>query len=257
MPFTAWNGMIHPLHPHALRGVLWYQAEDNWERPGEYAPLFNALIRQWRQDWNRTEDADPMPFYFVQIPNAYANGLLWPPIREAQQTALTQPATGMAVTIDIGDPGDIHPKNKQEVGHRLALIAKANLYGIPVEWRGPTLSRIEHAGDIAPGAMRIHYTHADGLHTRDNEAPTGFEIAGADRRFHRAQTRLETGKAQNAQSTVIVYSTAVQQPVAIRYAWADSPKVNLCNAAGLPALPFRTDDWPRRSGEKSTVEIAR
>ncbi|RRJ97553.1 sialate O-acetylesterase [Opitutaceae bacterium TAV4] len=246
MPATGWNGMIHPLVPFALRGVLWYQAEDNWDRPGEYAPLFIALIKQWRRAWGRDTGDDILPFYFVQISNEKADGLLWPAIREAQQTALALPHTGMAVTIDIGDPKNIHPRNKQEVGRRLALIAEANLYGKTVEFRGPTMIEVTLEG----AALRVRFAHADGLAVRGEGDPSGFEIAGTDRVFARAVTRIDG-------ESVIVSSASVPRPVALRYAWADSPRVNLYNSAGLPAVPFRTDDWPRRSGEKSTVEITR
>lgn len=228
-PAALFHGMIAPLIPFGLRGFIWYQGESNVGQHDSYHLRFTALIRDWRGRWGQGQ----LPFYFVQIANFEQNGL-WPQLREAQTRTLAEPETGMAVTIDIGDARDIHPRNKQDVGRRLALLARAGTYREhDVVATGPTLARVEIDGASA----RVHWHSALGLHTLDGE-PTvlGFELAGADGKFRRATARLSG-------ETVIVTCAEVPAPQHVRYAWADSPATNLANRAGLPAAPFRTDAY--------------
>ena len=230
-PGGLFNGMILPLAPYALRGVLLYQGESNIDQPVEYRELFPAMIRSWRAAWPQGD----FPFFFVQIPN-YAdgepNGRKWAALREAQESALKLPATAMAVTIDVGDPDDIHPKNKRPVGERLALIALHQIHDQrALEWTGPTVQSVQPAGT----AIRVKFTHADGL-TSHTKPVAGFEVAGADKVFHSATARIEG-------DSVLVSAAGVSAPIAVRYAWTNSPAVSLYNGAGLPAGPFRTDDW--------------
>jgi sialate O-acetylesterase len=226
------NGMIAPLQPYAMRGAIWYQGESNWPRPAEYAEVFPAMIRAWRAQWNQGD----FPFYFVQLANFTVTndpgGLAWAWLREAQMKALTLPNTGVAVTIDIGDPKDIHPRNKQEVGRRLALLAKAQVYDIPVDWSGPLFASARREG----AAMRVSFTQAaDGL-TAGNKPLQAFELAGADRMFYPAAARID-------RDTVVVSAPEVPAPEAVRYAWSNSPEANLFGGTGLPAAPFRSDAW--------------
>ena len=231
-PASLFNGMINPLLPGAIRGVLWYQGESNVGRPAEYGPLLKALITCWRQYWGQGD----FPFYLVQLPN-YQNpgdptGVAWARLREAQASALALPNTGMAVTIDIGDPANIHPRNKQEVGRRLALIARHEVYDIPGDWSGPIFKAAVREG----AAMRVSFDHAGtGLLAHDKPL-AGFALAGIDRQFHPATAQIDG-------NTVVVTAPGVKFPEAVRYAWADAPDANLCDGAGLPAAPFRSDDW--------------
>jgi sialate O-acetylesterase len=238
MPVTLYNGMIHPLVPYAMRGVLWYQGESNAGRSVEYQKLFPALISQWRAEWGEGD----FPFYFVQLANFNAGGdgtgTNWAFLRDAQTKTLTEPSTGMAVTIDIGNPKDVHPTNKQEVGRRLALVALAKTYadaGQVKEFSGPVYRQARREG----GAWRVWFDHADGL-TAKGDVLTGFQIAGQDGRFVTAGVRID------ADGTVVVSSPGVPEPEYVRYAWTDSPEAGLFNAAGLPAVPFRTDALPGR-----------
>lgn len=229
-PSALFNGMIAPLVPAAFRGVIWYQGESNADRAGEYRDLFGAMIRQWRQDFGRT-----FPFYFVQLASFRADEdkthESYAFLREAQDQTLALPETGMAVTIDIGNPDNIHPGNKQDVGHRLALIAEARTYGLPVEFAGPRYESMKREGPTE----RIKFNHAAGLSARPG-ALVGFALAGADRIFHPATARIDG-------ETVVVSSSEVTNPKAVRYAWANAPQGNLFNGAGLPAGPFRSDNW--------------
>ena len=240
-----YNGMIAPLVPLTIRGVIWYQGESNAHDPDTYRVLFPDLIRSWRTAWKR----DDLPFIFEQL--AGTNSLkptptdpLWARLREAQTEALKLPATAMAVAIDIGEP-NIHPKDKLDVAHRLALCAEATAYGQPVKYQGP-----KYAGMSIEGSkIRIHFDHAEGLTAKDMPArlgnvpavsagvPKQFAIAGMDRQFVWADATVDG-------QDVLVSSSAVASPVAVRYAWADNPVCNLTNDTGLPAVPFRTDDWP-------------
>ncbi len=225
-PSAIFNGMVHPLRGLGIKGVLWYQGEANAVRAPEYAALFQALIGDWRTFFGQPE----LPFYWVQIAN-YRVETDWPRLREAQSKALALPHTGQAVAIDIGDPEDIHPKNKQEVGRRLALIASRQLYGGTAEFSGPTMRSAKRVG----AAFEIAFDHADGLTARSGRV-RALEIAGEDRIFHPAEGKIVGG-------TLLVSSADVPQPVAVRYAWRSAPEVDLFNAAGLPAAPFRTDTW--------------
>lgn len=232
-PGGLFNAMIAPLQPAALRGVLWYQGESNAERSAEYAELFPAMIRAWRANWGPA-DAEPLPFYFVQLPNYVdeeAGARRWARLREAQTRALALPATGMAVAIDLGDPEDIHPRRKLEVARRLAALAKAQVYGIAGDYAGPVFEKATRQGN----AMRVELSHADGLVAHGKPAQS-LELAGGDKIFHPATARIEG-------STLVVSSPRVKEPVAVRYAWFNAPVANLYNGAGLPAAPFRSDDW--------------
>jgi sialate O-acetylesterase len=231
-PRGLFNGMINPLLPGAIRGILWYQGEANVSRPGEYGRLLTALITHWRLHWGQGD----LPFYWVQLPNykdpGDASGVAWARLREAQAQALALPNTGMAVTIDLGDPDNIHPRNKQEVGWRLALIARHHVYDIPGDWTGPVFKTARREG----ATLRVIFDHASNGLLAHEKPLAGFVIAGADRRFHPAAARIDGG-------TVVVSAPEVPEPVAVRYAWADAPDANLFDGAGLPAAPFRSDDW--------------
>lgn len=238
-----WNGMIAPLVPMRVRGFLWYQGESNSGRAEQYATLFPAMISDWRAAWKQGD----LPFLFVQLANF--RGVrdepvvsAWAELRDAQRRTLRLPKTAMAVAIDIGDAKDIHPKNKQEVGRRLALAARALVYPEelkekvegPIEYSGPLYSKSERAGR----KVMLSFTHlGGGLRTRGDEPLTGFTIAGADKVFHVAKTKIDGDQ-------VAVWHAEVSEPIAVRYGWADNPVCNLINAVGLPASPFRTDNWP-------------
>lgn len=229
-PGGLFNGMIMPLAPYALRGVLWYQGESNVGQPGEYPELFTAMIRDWRRLWTQGD----FPFYFVQLPNyadGHPDGRQWARLREAQTKVLTLPNVAMVVTIDVGEPDNVHPHNKKPVGERLAQLAASQTYGLPGAWSGPVFQSAVRAG----AALRVRFAHAGELVARATPL-TGFEIAGADRIFHPAMANIED-------SSVLVSAPEVPEPEAVRYAWTNSPAAALFNAAGLPAAPFRTDDW--------------
>jgi sialate O-acetylesterase len=191
------------------------------------------MIRDWRRAWGST-----FPFYFVQLANWHANKAEpdesdWAELREAQLMTLREPQTGMAVIIDVGDAVELHPRNKFDVGRRLAQWALAGTYGQKIIPSGPLFDRYTIEGD----KVRIHLKYSDGLKTMDGGPVKGFAIAGDDRRFVWADARIDG-------DTVVVSSSKVLKPVAVRYGWADNPVVNLYNRAGLPASPFRTEDWP-------------
>lgn len=228
------NAMIHPLAPYAIRGAIWYQGESNAGRAFQYRTLLPTMIRDWRSLWKQGD----FPFLVVQLANFGRNDpepgkSAWAELREAQELAAKNvPNVGYVVTIDIGDPKDIHPRNKQEVGRRLGLLAERMVYGRDVVASGPTYKSMQ----VADGKVRVAFDFAEGLMAR-GEKPTGFVVAGADRVFKPADARIEG-------NGVVVWSDEVAAPVAVRYGWANSPDVNLFNAAGLPMAPFRTDDWP-------------
>ena len=230
-PEVLFNGMINPLLPYAIRGFLWYQGEQNATHPEEYHALFAAMITAWRSHFGQGD----LPFYFVQLANFKAgdgNGTAWARLREAQAQVLTLPATGMAVTIDIGDPDNIHPTNKQEVGRRLALIANASLYGASADYSGPVFASAMPEGS----AMRVRFSQSGiGLIARDKPVQS-LELAGADHVFYPAEGKIEG-------DTLKVVSPKVHAPIAVRYAWRNAPVANLYNGAGLPAAPFRSDGW--------------
>ncbi|MGA2101736.1 MAG: sialate O-acetylesterase [Candidatus Sulfotelmatobacter sp.] len=227
-PAALFNGMISPLTRFAIRGVIWYQGEANsGERAPLYARLFRAMISDWRKNW----DEGDFPFLFVQIANwtTAADGN-WPEVRDAQRQALALRNTGMAVTIDIGDPVDIHPKNKLDVGQRLALAARAIAYGEKLEWSGPLYRQVTQEDH----ALRVWFDHANGLAAKGG-ALVGFEIAGADGKYVAADATIDG-------SSVVVSSAAVTSPISVRYGWAANPTCNLINKEALPASPFQASE---------------
>ncbi len=233
-PSLLFNGMIHPLIPYGIKGVIWYQGEANAAAAYDYRTLFPLMISDWRTRWKQGE----FPFLYVQLANFHNTVPLsgesdWAELREAQTLTLSQPNTGMATTIDIGEADNIHPANKQEVGRRLALLAEQLVYKQPIIATGPFFKGFQKAGS----SIRIEFTSiGTGLSTRDGQQVTGFTIAGKDGRFQDAQAVIEGNH-------VVVAAGSVPDPVAVRYAWADNPVCNLVNSAGLPAIPFRTDNW--------------
>ena len=238
-----YNAMIAPLVPYGIAGAIWYQGESNAGEPVTYRKLFPAMIRTWRDRWGEGDFA----FLFVQLANFMApspepaqGGWAW--LREAQAMALRLPATGMAVTIDIGDANDIHPRNKQDVGIRLALAAMKIAGGRDEVYSGPAYRSMEIVGNQA----RLTFAHVgSGLLAKGGELRQ-FAVAGVDQVFHWAQARIESARG----GTVLVWSDKVARPVAVRYAWANNPAgCNLHNVEGLPASPFRTDDWPAPGGK--------
>lgn len=244
-PGALYNAMIAPLAPFALRGVIWYQGEANVTATALYRRLFPALIGAWRSTWGQAD----LPFLYVQLPNLARqpepSRSGWAEMREAQLLALSVPRTAMAVTIDIGDPQNLHPPHKQPVGERLALAAGTLVYGLGGEGNFSPTPR-SHGREN--GAIRVGFTHAPGgLATRDGAAPRGFVLAGEDRIFFPATGRLEGDE-------IVLTSPQVPQPVAARYAWADNPDANLTNQAGLPVSPFRTDDWPT-PGQQPSIRV--
>ena len=233
MPSGLFNAMVAPVIPYAIRGVLWYQGESNSDRAEQYRKLLPALVNGWRREWAQGN----FPFYAVQIANfgKPVEGVEendWSELREAQAMAMTLTNTGLATAIDIGEEENIHPKNKREVGRRLSLIALANVYGRPVEYSGPVYSSLQVDG----ASVSVRYTHGNGLVAREGKPIQGFSLAGNDRVFHPANARIK-------ENLVLLDSPDVPRPVAARYMWARNPSGNLENSAGLPALPFRTDDW--------------
>ena len=249
-PTLLFNGMINPIIPFSIQGAIWYQGENNAGRAYEYRKTFPLMIRDWRQRFGQGD----FPFYFVQLASFNASngnsakGSSWAELREAQTATLSLPNTGMTVTMDIGESRDIHPRNKQDVGARLAAIALNNLYGKKMEFSGPMYQSFTTDGN----KIVVSFTHADkGLLIKDKYGYLkGFEIAGADKKFYYA-------KADVKNNQVIVYSDSVANPVAVRYGWADDmPEVNLYNKDGLPASPFRTDTW-KGITEETKYEIKR
>jgi sialate O-acetylesterase len=251
-PTALFDGMISPLMPYSIRGVIWYQGENNVGEAVEYRTLFPRLISDWREGWGQGD----FPFLFVQLAGLAPSGKFsadntqyanadWPLLREAQAMALTLPNTGMATAIDIGDVGGIHPPDKIDVGLRLALAARHVAYGEDIVDSGPTFGKMTVQGNV----IRVSFTHlggglvlADAPTTMQGCLPTpttdllGFAIAGADQKFVLAQAKIDG-------ATVVVSSPDVPNPVAVRYDWANLTQANLYNKELLPALPFRTDNW--------------
>ncbi|MDQ6477279.1 sialate O-acetylesterase [Dyadobacter sp. LHD-138] len=233
-----YNAMIAPLVPYAIAGAIWYQGESNAGRAYQYRQSFPLMIADWRKKWG----GGNFPFYFVQLASFEdtkgnsQKGSRWAELREAQtMTLTTSPNTGMAVTLDIGNPTDIHPRNKQDVGKRLALSALKNTYGQNVEASGPVYQTMQTTGN----KVTLSFGHvAGGLHAIGGYGYlTGFEVAGEDQKFHLAKGEIQGDK-------VILSCDQVAHPVAVRYGWADdNAEANLFNAANLPAVPFRTDTW--------------
>lgn len=246
-PAFWYNGMIAPVIPYGIRGALWYQGETDMNLGMEYFRRQKRLIEGWRNAWGQGQ----FPFYFVQIaPFAYSKGtwpvkkpppdflpLLW----EAQTASLAVPNTDMVVITDVGDPKDIHPKNKQPVADRLARLALANTYGRKdIVFSGPRYSHSAVEGDH----IRIHFDHvAGGLVSRDGKPLDWFTIAGKDKKFVPAEATID-GDA------IIVRSKEVADPAAVRFGWHETAQPNLVNKAGLPTAPFRTDDWPPDAARK-------
>lgn len=230
-PTGLFNGMINPLLPYALRGALWYQGESNADRAGEYHALFAAMITAWRAHFGQGD----FPFYWVSLANyknsGDATGMSYALLRAAQTQTLALPATGQALAIDLGNPDDIHPTNKQDVGRRLALLAKGRVYGATVDDTGPTFASATREG----AALRVQFTHANGLIAHDKPVQS-LEVAGADRKFFPAKAKID-------RDTLLVAAPEVKEPVAVRYAWKNAPEANLHNGAGLPAVPFRSENW--------------
>jgi sialate O-acetylesterase len=229
--------MITPLIPCALKGAVWYQGENNAQRSSEYRDLLSRMITDWRAQWGQGH----FPFLIQQLVN---NGLPtddpnhpshWPLLREAQtQVAQTVPGCHIAVGIELGDAHTVHPANKQEVGRRLALVALEKVYGEKTESSGPRYASMEIEGST----LRIRFTHAEGLHSRDG-APRQFAIAGEDGKFVWANATVDG-------DTVLASHPQVAAPVAVRYAWADNPAgCNLYNRSNLPAMPFRAETQNR------------
>jgi sialate O-acetylesterase len=241
---SHFNGMIHPIIPYGIKGVIWYQGESN-AGSNDYDKLFASMVSDWRERWHQGD----FPFLFVQLanygssdpfaPNSFAG------VRDMQLRSLKIPNTAMAVTIDVGEANDIHPRDKADVGHRLALAARHLVYGERLPFSGPLYDSMKTEG----GAIRIAFTHADGgltigarpkIYATDTPSvPTelrSFVITGNDRIWHPATAKIEG-------ETVLVSSPEVKDPVAVRYGWENCPDCHLYNGAGLPDSPFRTDDW--------------
>lgn len=231
-PAGLYNAMVSPLMPYAIKGVIWYQGEANRSRAYQYRKLFAAMIKNWRDKWGQGD----FPFYYVQIaPFKYNKEaeLIAAELREAQLMTLSVPNTGMAVTIDIGDANNIHPKNKQEAGRRLALWALAKTYGRKLAYCGPIYKSMKLDGN----KIILHFDYAEnGLVCKD-EMLKGFTIAGADEKFVPAEAEI-------VGDTIAVSCKEIANPVAVRYGWANNPLCNLYNKEGLPASPFRTDCRP-------------
>jgi len=236
-PTLLFNAMINPLIPYTIRGAIWYQGEANSGRAYQYRKAFPLMITDWRQRWR---DGD-FPFYFVQLASWNADngnserGSTWAELREAQAMTLSLPNTGMAVTTDIGNSTDIHPKDKQDVGKRLAFIALNNLYGHTMEYSGPVYQSMQTDGQ----KMILHFSHTGGgLSTPDKYGYLrGFEVADLNHVWHYAKAAIQG-------NTVVVWADAVATPMAVRYGWTDDAwEDNLFNMDGLPAPPFRTDNW--------------
>ncbi len=236
-PSGLYNAMISPLMPFAIRGAIWYQGESNANSAYRYRKMFPAMIRDWRDKWGQGD----FPFLFVQLanftwPTLAPQDNAWAELREAQLMTLSEPATAMAVAIDIGNPTDIHPKNKQEVGRRLALGALAKAHARDIPYSGPLYKSARRAD----GSLFLTFAHSDGLvyngrEHADLEDSSGFAVAGEDGVYHWADAEVVSAELR-------VWSDHVDEPVSVRYGWSANPPSTLYNAAGLPASPFRTDD---------------
>jgi len=240
-PTALFNGMVAPLIPYAIKGVIWYQGEANAAKSEEYTTLFPTMIKDWREKWAQGD----FPFLFVQLACYKPGGPSWPLLRESQAKTLSVPNTGMASAVDVGNPADIHPADKLDVGHRLALVARHVAYGENIVFSGPMYESMKVEGD----KVVIKFKHTGGglaigvppwSPKGDVPPPAdslqGFVIAGEDKKFVPAEAKIEGDK-------VIVSSAQVPKPVAVRYAWDAVPVCNLYNKEQLPAISFRTNDW--------------
>lgn len=233
-PASLYNAMIAPLIPYTIKGAIWYQGENNASQAYQYQKLFPALIEDWRVRWKEGY----FPFLFVQLANFMDRKPepaddAWAELREAQSMALRYPKTGMAVTIDIGEGDDIHPRNKHDVGKRLALAALKIAYNKDTVYSGPTYQAMK----IHNNTIELIFSNiGSGLTLKNAEKLKGFAVAGKDKKFYWADARIEGDR-------IIVFSPEVPNPVAVRYAWAANPEATLYNKEGLPASPFRTDSW--------------
>ncbi len=240
-PTELYNGMIAPLIPYAIRGAIWYQGESNAGRAEQYRTLFPDMIRNWRRDWGQGDfpflEVQLAPFMKIQDQPQESG---WAELREAQLLATkVLPQVGMAVITDVGEPADIHPKKKQPVGARLAFAARAIAYGEKIEYSGPIYAGV----GFKDGKAVLQFDHVGkGLEARAGDLK-GFAVCGEDKKFVWA-------KAEILGNTVVANSPEVPKPVAVRYGWADCPVVNLWNKDGLPASPFRTDDFPMTTAAK-------
>ncbi len=232
-PVVLYNGMIAPVAPLAISGVIWYQGESNADRAAQYRKLLPAMISDWRKAFGQGD----LPFYIVSLA-AYMEHKdtpgddSWAELRAAHDfVANTVTNSGLAVTIDVGDARDVHPKDKKEVGERLALVALAKHYGKNIAYSGPRFASAQKL----PGVLKLSFTHTDGGLVVKGDKLEEFSVCGEDRKWHWADANTEG-------ETVVVSSSEVPHPIAARYAWQANPKATLFNGAGLPAIPFRTDD---------------
>ena len=239
-PTSLYNGMIAPVIPFAIKGSIWYQGESNAGRAYQYRKLLPAMIKSWRDAWAEGGVKGPMKFLIVQLANFQDPAKTpgddaWAELREAQTLTAAKPDNGMALAIDLADadnPKDIHPKNKQDVGKRLALVALGKFYGQDVVYQGPTYDSMKVDGD----KITLTFKHAEGLKAEGHDGKvTGFAVAGQDKKWAWADGKIE--------GSTVVLTSPVKDPVAVRYAWSTNPVTNLYNGAGLPAQPFRTDTW--------------
>ena len=245
-PTLLFNAMVNPLIPYAIEGAIWYQGESNAGRAYQYRKAFPLMITDWRKHWSQGD----FPFYFVQLASYNSangnskNGSTWAELREAQTMTLSLPNTGMAVTTDIGTSDDIHPKNKQDVGKRLAAVALHDVYKKNIVYAGPMYKSMKTEGN----KVKIYFTNIGAGLMAKNGDLKGFEIAGADKQFHQANTMIEG-------DYVVVFNDSITNPVAVRFGWTDDAgEDNLFNKEGFPASPFRTDGWKGiTEGKKFTI----
>ena len=237
---TLYNAMIAPLIPYGIQGAIWYQGESNADRAFQYRETFPLMIQNWRKDWK-----DDFPFLFVQLSSYGSNqnsniGSNWAELREAQTMTLKLPKTGMTVTTDVGNANDIHPTNKQDVGKRLALNAMKVAYNNPKTIQSPMYKSVQFMNDKAI----VTFDNFESNLAMKGSELKGFEIAGEDRKFYYAQAKIEG-------NNVVVSHPKVQKPISVHYGWSDAPvEANLFNKEGLPASPFRTDDWQGITSKK-------
>jgi sialate O-acetylesterase len=242
-PGVLYMGMISPLLNYTIKGVIWYQGESNTSNGCLYKRLFPAMITGWRKAWNQGD----FPFFFVQLANFDVSASAsrdWALLREAQTDTLSLPNTAMVVTIDIGEANNIHPKNKQELGRRLALAALAKSYGKDIEYSGPMYKSF----NVEDNKIIITLNHSKGLKINGSVAK-GFQIASEDRNF------VDADAVVTSDDKIKIWNDSIEKPVAVRYGWSNNPEnCNLYNSAGLPASPFRTDSWPSVVEEKIKTE---